>query len=357
MKVWSYLALALFIAQTERAPGISPGVMRQLGDSIADTVEKVMPAVVVVRTESVILRPARDPLWGDVYGIPEKLAGQGSGVIIDAEGYVLTSQHVIADARQVEVVLNDGAKFPAVIVGRDRLTDLAVLRIDAPGRRFVPAEAGDSDRLRVGEFVIAVGSPFSLGSSVTAGIVSQKGRAIGRLPYEDFIQTDAPINPGNSGGPLVDADGRVVGICAAIQTAGPFAGGNIGIGFAVPANLAMRIAESIIRTGVAERPWLGIQMLDIAEAPAGRFPAGEHGVLVGRVLDNTPAARGGLKTGDIILEVDGQAVTAGREVQRLVFKHRIGEIIKLRVRRGERESLFEIVSDRMPELDGPVFQQ
>ncbi|HOW96958.1 MAG TPA: trypsin-like peptidase domain-containing protein [Kiritimatiellia bacterium] len=339
-----------FWAWTALAAG--PSAARQFGAEVADAVERVMPAVVVVRTEATVYHPARDMFFGTLYGIPERLAGQGSGVIVRPDGYVLTSHHVIAGAEQVEVVLDDGTKYPADLVGRDPLTDLAVLKIKAPAEtKFTAIEPGDSDALRVGEFVIAVGSPFSLDSSVTLGIVSQKGRSVGRLPYEDFIQTDASINPGNSGGPLVDVDGRMVGINAMIQTGGPMVQGSIGIGFAVPVNLAMRVAEQLIERGEVERPWIGIQMGEVDDSPlARRSVRREAGVRVLEVFNNTPASRVGMAEGDLIIKVNGVAVATPRAVQREIFKRRAGETITLEVQREDKAMAFEIVTDTMPDF-------
>jgi len=346
-------SLSVFLAVALNAPGVGPGVARQLSEEIADAVARVMPSVVVIRTEAVVIRRARDIFFGYIYGIPERLAGQGSGVIITKDGYVLTSNHVITPAEKIEVVLSDGRKFPARVVGRDPQTDLAVLKIDAPaGVEFVPAEAGDSDRLRVGEFVIAIGSPFSLQSSVTLGIVSQKGRSIGLLPYEDFIQTDAPINPGNSGGPLIDVDGKVVGINSLIQTAGPYSQGNIGIGFAVPINLAMSVANSIIRYGKVERPWIGILPENMDPAVIRGMLGGEHGVLVARVLDGTPAEKSGLKEGDVIVKVDGKPVKSVRELQRAILEHSVGDVVELRVRRGDQRVTLKVKTAPMPDFRG-----
>ena len=182
-------------------------VARKIGEEIADAIEKVMPSVVVVRTEAIHHHISRDTFWGYLYSVPRRLVGQASGVIISKDGYVLTSNHVIQNAQEIEVVLHDGTLYSARLIGRDEATDLAVLKIDAEGITFAPIEAADSDEVRVGELAVAIGSPFSLSSSVTIGIISQKGRSIGLLPYEDFIQTDASINPGNSGGPLVDVEG------------------------------------------------------------------------------------------------------------------------------------------------------
>ncbi len=337
------LAMAFAFCAATAALAVSANVARELGNAFADAVEKVMPSVVVVRTQSVVVHPARDAWFGTLYGIPERLAGQGSGVILTKDGYVLTSHHVIEDAEQVEVALPDGTKYTALIIGRDAATDLAVLKIQAPdGVTFPPVEIGDSDKLRVGEFAIAIGSPFSLDSSVTVGIVSQKGRSVGLLPYEDFIQTDASINPGNSGGPLVDAEGRMIGINSMIQTGSPYSRGSVGIAFAVPANMAMRVADSIIKTGSADRPWLGMHLTDADRA--------KPGVLVAEVFGNTPAARCGIRPGDLILTVDGQSVIEPRDVQREVFKRQVGEAVRLDVRRGGQSMQFEIVTEKMPDF-------
>jgi serine protease Do len=340
------ISLALLISLVCRAFAASPNVARELGNAFADAVERVMPSVVVVRTEATVYHAARDLFFGQIYGIPERLAGQGSGVILSKDGYVLTSDHVIRNAEQIEVVLHDGTKFPADLVGHDPMSDLAVLKIRAPtGASFKAIVPGDSDKIRVGEFAIAIGSPFSLNSSVTVGIVSQKGRSVGLLPYEDFIQTDASINPGNSGGPLTDVEGQMIGINAIIQTGGPYSEGNIGIGFAVPANLAMRVAESLIRSGKVERPWLGLNLRSLDKTVEV-----DAGVLVGEVFRDTPAIRCGLAQGDIIVKIDGQPVYETRDVQRLVFKHRVGDTVKLEVRRDGKKILFEIVTERMPEI-------
>ncbi len=347
----SALVTAVVLFPAGWAAAVSPNAARMMGDAIADAVEKVMPSVVVVRTEAVVYHAARDLFFGYIYGIPERLAGQGSGVIITDDGYVLTSFHVINAAERIEVVLNNGTKYPAKVVGRDPQTDLAVLKIQAPkGTKFTPVEAGDSDKLRIGEFVIAVGSPFSLQSSVTLGIVSQKGRSIGLLPYEDFIQTDAPINPGNSGGPLVDVDGRLVGINSLIQTAGRYSQGNIGIGFAVPANLAMRVARSIIKNGRVERPWIGILPQELDPDVGRRVFGGARGVMVGRVLPDTPAARAGLLAGDLIVRVDDTPVRTVRELQRTILRHNVGDELHLLVRRAASEVKVDLQTARMPDF-------
>lgn len=298
---------------------------RQFGDAIADAVEKVMPSVVVVRTEAVQYKIKRD-FFGFAYQVPEQLAGEGSGVIIDERGYVITSRHVLLGSRQIEVVLNDGTKLPATLVGHDETTDLAVLKIKAEGVDCPAVEFGDSDAVRVGEVSIAIGSPFSLQSSVTVGHISQKGRRVEILPYEDFIQTDAAMNEGNSGGPLIDVDGRLIGINAAIQT--DAAERAVGIAFAVPSNLAMVIAKSLIESGTHEWPWVG--------AAFGKTAA--HAT-VAQVWRDTPAAEAGMLPGDVILGVDGVEVKDGFDIYRIIFNHSVGERLRFSVIRGEGQEL------------------
>ena len=228
--------------------GINPA--RQYSDALANAVEKVMPSVVVIRTEKVGYRKVPQDIFGFRYGfVQEQLAGEGSGVIIGERGYVLTSWHVLegADSRSVEVVLNNGTKLPAQYIGHDKSADLAVLKITGAEASWAAVEWGDSDELRVGEVVIAIGSPYSFQSSVTVGNVSQKGRRIHLLPYEDFIQTDASITAGNSGGPLIDVDGRLVGINTAVLIQAKEEG--VDIGFSTPSNLASVIAKALIEKG------------------------------------------------------------------------------------------------------------
>jgi serine protease Do len=319
----------------------SPGVAKAMGSAVADVVEQVMPSVVVVRTEATRYRIAQDWFFGQFYRVPERLAGLGSGVIITKDGYVLTNRHVVDEAQQIEVVFSDGSKFGARLVGEDPHTDLAVLKIEKAGdRTFQALQAGDSDALRVGEFVMAIGSPFSLSGSVTLGIVSQKGRAIGALPYEDFIQTDAAVNRGNSGGPLVDMEGRLVGINTMIQTAG-HSEGNVGISFAIPINLAMNVAQSLMKDGKWRRPWIGIVMDDT-----------DRGVAVARVAPDSPAARAGLQEGDVIRSVDGVETDSPRDVQRAIMNRRAGETVRIAVERNGAFVSTELTTDAMP---APLF--
>lgn len=317
--------------------GPAPGPVRRLGDEIAAAVERVLPSVVVVRTEAVSYQFARDSWWGHIYSLPRRLAGQGSGVIIAPDGHVLTCHHVISEAEEIEVVLNDGTLYPARLVGCDPSSDLAVLKIEGEKKDFAAIEAADSDRVRVGEFAVAIGSPFALSGSVTPGIVSQKGRSVGLLPYEDYIQTDASINVGNSGGPLVDIEGRMIGINNAITTAGPLARGNLGIGFAVPSNLAMEVARGLIERGRYDRPRLGVRLGQLNPAAAYRILGEETGVFIDSVLPGSPAEEAGVLDGDIILAIDGEAVTTIVEVQQAVLKHDFDEPVAVKVLRRGRE--------------------
>jgi S1-C subfamily serine protease len=281
-------------------------VAREFSNAIADAVEKVMCSVVVVRTEKT------EDTWktfnADPLGVfqmralvPEQLAGEGSGVIIDEMGYVLTSWHVIDSAESISIVLNDGTKIMATEIGHDAATDLAVLKFEPKAPLCPPVEFGNSDAVRVGEVAIAIGSPFSLQSSVTVGHISQKGRRVKILPYEDFIQTDAAINEGNSGGPLIDVDGRLIGVNAAIKTDAETRG--VGIAFAVPSNLAMRIAKSLIETGKHDWPWVGCFFQDVGTDYSKIFRGAS--VVISNVFRDSPAARRGLQPGTAVFAVDG----------------------------------------------------
>ncbi len=333
--------LILLPSGTAAETTLSANPLRAFGNHIADVVEQALPSVVVIRTEAIRYRLGRDFFFGHLYRVPEQTAGQGSGVIISPDGFVLTSNHVVDNAQQIEVVLDDGTVYPARLVGGDSHTDLAVVRIIADqDTRFTPIEYGDSDALRVGEVVIAIGSPYNLHSTVTMGIVSQKGRVIGMLPYEDFIQTQAPINPGNSGGPLVDADGRMVGINAAIHGGGARATGNIGIGFAVPVNLAIRVAGSLIDTGEIRHPWIGILMEPVLE-----------GVGVEEVFRNSPAEAAGVQRGDVITHIAHRPVTSPLEVRRAIFQHAEEEAVMVTVTRNGVQKDLNVQPEAMPDFN------
>jgi serine protease Do len=274
--------------------------------------------------------------------------GQGSGVIVSTEGYILTNNHVVEGADEVTVRLHDDREFTAEIVGTDPKTDLAVLRIDA--HDLQPARLGDSDALRVGEWVVAAGNPFGLTASVTSGIVSAKGRAnVGITDYEDFIQTDAAINPGNSGGPLLDLDGEVVGINTAIVTR---TGGAMGIGFAIPINMARSIMESLIADGRVVRGWLGVGIQRLTPDLAASFGyEGRGGVLVTEVNDDTPASRAGMRSGDIVVSFDGKPVESMERFRADVAATRPGRRVEFEVFRDGRRVDLQV---EIGELDANV---
>ena len=282
----------------------------------------------------------RDPFFRRFFGgpaQPEPQIAAGSGVIVDAKnGYVMTNAHVVKDAREVLVTLKDNRRLPAKLVGADPGTDIAVVRVDP--KNLVDVKFGDSDALQVGDFVIAIGNPFGLGQTATSGIVSALGRSgLSMEGYEHFIQTDASINPGNSGGALVNLRGELVGINSAII--GP-AGGNVGIGFAVPSVLARAVMDQLIRFGEVRRGRLGISMQEVA---------GGEGAQVAEVQAGSPAAQAGLRTGDVIVALNGRPVRGGAELRARLGVIPVGESVELTVQRGKETHELKA---RIGELDG-----
>ncbi|MCD4814181.1 DegQ family serine endoprotease [bacterium] len=330
--------------------------------SFADVAEQAGPAVVNISTVRIVQSPFSTPqnMFGDpsmqeffehffgpqVYrnAPPQKSTSLGSGVIVAQEGYVLTNNHVVEKADEILVKLKDGKEYKAKLVGSDASTDLAVLKLS--GRKKWPSvEMGDSDKVRVGDWVIAMGSPFGLEQTVTSGIISAKGRTIGRGPYDEFIQTDASINPGNSGGPLIDMSGNVIGINTMIVSR---SGGSLGIGFAIPVNMAKRIYNDIRNTGAAQRGWLGIYIQELTPQLARQFKVGKiQGVLLSAVVENGPADRAGMRPKDIIVSFNGRKVATPNELQRLVAKTRKKEKIWVTVlRSGSRKRLKIKIGDQ-----------
>jgi serine protease Do len=269
--------------------------------------------------------------------------GSGSGFIIRGDGVILTNNHVVENAKQITVTLGDGRELEAKVMGRDPKTDLAVLKIDSAGT-LPTARLGDSDALRVGDWVVAIGNPFGLSDTVTAGIVSAKGRTIGAGPYDDFIQTDAPINPGNSGGPLLDERGDVVGINTMIYSQ---SGGNVGIGFAIPINLAKQLVPELETSGHVTRAWLGvtIQKLtpDLAESLGVSPP---HGALVAEVTKDGPAAAAGIAPGDVITHYDGKVVDEHAALPMLVASTAVGKRVPVEVVRDGSVRTIEVTVAR-----------
>ncbi|HEY8074155.1 MAG TPA: trypsin-like peptidase domain-containing protein [Labilithrix sp.] len=303
----------------------------KLSDAFVSVAEKVSPSVVQIevtaRDENAdqILR-----FFGQHQDSPIA-HGTGSGVIYTADGAILTNNHVIDHALSINVRLRDGRLLAAKLVGRDPATDLAVIKVEATG--LTAAKVGDSDAARVGEWVVAIGSPFGLGYTVTTGVLSAKGRGgLGMNQIEDYLQTDASINPGNSGGPLCDLDGRVLGINTMIV------GRGTGIGFAVPSSLAKRVADQLLKNGKVQRPWIGVGIQDLTPELASSLKVDARGgVLVNNVNDGGPAQKANIKPGDIIASVAGKKVGDGRELVREIIAHDVGQSVTLEiVRDGHR---------------------
>lgn len=319
----------------------------QVVPDFADLAAAVMPAVVSISVTGEVAAAVPPQFRGTPY---ERLyrdrrrvvRSSGSGFIIDPAGLIATNNHVVGEARQVTVRLTDGTELPARVVGADELTDLAVIRVEA--RRPLPHVAwGNSGAVRIGQWVLAAGSPFGLGGSVTKGIVSAIGREIGAGPFDDFIQTDAPINPGNSGGPLFNVAGEVIGVNTAIYSP---TGAYAGIGFAVPANLARGVIEQLRAGRAVERGWLGAALRE-PEAGAGETATG-RGVEVVEVVAGGPAARAGLAPGDRVLALEGTPIGSARELVRSVAGKPPGERVTLEVLRRGRAEAVEVRLGRRP---------
>jgi serine protease Do len=323
--------------------------------TLAPLVREVTPSVVNISVRGRVKEDNplyRDPLFRQFFDVPEQLEREihatGSGVIVDAErGYVLTANHVVAQVSTVQVTVKDGRQFTARLVGRDPGTDIAVLRIDgASGLKSMAM--GDSDRLEVGDFVLAVGNPFGLGQTVTFGIVSALGRTgLGKQGYEDFIQTDAPINPGNSGGGLVDVQGQLVGINTAILSPG---GGNVGIGFAVPINMARRVMEQIVQSGHVRRGQIGIRLADRDLAKGGTWQASATaGAVVAEIVPGSPAEQAGIRKGDIVIAVDDVPVRSAAQLRNHVGLTPVGRLVRLTLER--RGAAAPIVVEVRPTVE------
>ena len=324
-----------------------------------EVAKKVKPSVVAIRSErTVTVGPGvgEDFFKGTPFedffkqhgGPPSKRKqmGEGSGVIVNAQGDILTNYHVVAGADKISIHLFDGRELKGTVRGTDSRTDLAVVHVEAAG--LPVATLGDSDKLQVGEWAIAVGSPFGLEETLTVGVISAKGRSgLGTGNYEDFIQTDASINPGNSGGPLVNIDGEVIGINAMIIQPGQ------GIGFAIPINLAKTIMVELIKTGKIIRPWVGIGLQDITSELMKFFNLKEKaGALISQVYAGSPAEKAGLKAGDVVIEIDGVKVTNSQDVVREVLKKQVGQKVNFVILREGKRIEVSLTTAQMPEKIG-----
>ena len=324
--------------------------------SFADLAEKLMPSVVNISTTTTVTTrsnpfpfefPPGSPfedMFKD-YGTPQKrqTSALGSGFIIDEKGIVITNNHVIQGAEDVFVRVNGEKNIKAKVIGADPGMDLAVLQIESD-QKFTPVKFGDSDTARIGDWVIAIGNPFGLGGTVTAGIISARNRSIGLSRYEDYIQTDASINQGNSGGPLFNMNGDVVGINTAILGQS----GSIGIGFAIPSNSAQKVINQLIEFGETKRGWLGVRIQTVTKDIADVEKLDEpRGALVASVAENSPSDKGGIKAGDIILEFDGKKINEMGQLPRIVAETEVGKKVKLKVWRNKREITKEIILGRL----------
>jgi serine protease Do len=332
--------------------------------SFAPIVKRVAPGVVkiVVTTKATNVSAPEgfgfnDPFWrhffGDQFGrqMPNhqfntpREHGLGSGVIVTKDGYILTNNHVVDNADEVKVTLQDGREFTAKVIGRDPKSDVAVIKIDAKDLPVVPM--ADSDKAQVGDIVLAIGNPFGVGQTVTTGIVSATGRGnLGIEDYEDFIQTDAAINPGNSGGALVDAEGRLIGINTAIYSR---SGGNQGIGFAIPSDLARNVMDSLIQYGHVTRGYLGVMIQDVTPELAKEFRLKEMtGALVGDVVAKGPADKAGFKDGDVVLDWNGKKVTDSRHLKLTVGETKPGTTVPVRILRDGSSKTLEVTVQQQP---------
>ena len=329
---------------------------RSAPNSFADLAERLMPSVVNISTTQTVTTnsnsfpfqfPPGSPfedMFKD-FGTPQERQAYalGSGFIIDEKGIVITNNHVIQNAEDILVRVNGDEEYKAKIIGKDPLSDIAVLQIESDDK-FIPVKFGNSDKSRIGDWVIAIGNPFGLGGTVTSGIISARNRSIGLARYEDFIQTDASINQGNSGGPLFNMNGDVIGINTAILGQS----GSIGIGFAIPSNSAVKVINQLIEFGETKRGWLGVRIQivtkEIAEAEQLDKP---RGALIVSVADKSPSDKGGIIAGDIILEFDGKIINEMKELPLIVAQTEVGKTVNVKVWRNKREVIKKITLGRL----------
>jgi len=369
---FSLVIILLIFPTTNSNSKLIPG-------SFADLAEKLMPSVVNISSTQTIKTSSNpfpfefppgspfEDMFKDFNGPTERKAtALGSGFIIDEKGIVVTNNHVIQGAEDIIVSVNGSTEYKAKVIGTDPYMDLAVLEIKAD-EKFIPVSFGDSDKARVGDWVIAIGNPFGFGGTVTSGIISSRNRDIGLTRYDDFIQTDASINQGNSGGPLFNLDGKVIGINTAIIA--PGSSGSIGIGFAIPSNPASKVIGQLIKFGETKRGWLGVRIQEvtkeIAEVEKLKNP---EGALVASVSEGSPAEKAGIKAGDIILEFDGKKVDTMRTLPKLVAQTKVGKKVILQIWRNQKliskkvllgrlESSTEFKAEKKPEPDKSEYKK
>ncbi|MCE9522526.1 MAG: Do family serine endopeptidase [Alphaproteobacteria bacterium] len=335
--------------------------------NLADIVERVSPAVVSLKAK--VTEPVADgedeelenvpPNLRDLFekfrkqapGKPKPQRGevQGSGFVIESSGYVVTNNHVVANATEIEVTFSDTKKYKAKLIGRDELTDVALLKIEG-SKSFPTVKFADDSHIRVGDWILAVGNPFGLGGTVTAGIVSARGRdEVGGTQYTDYLQLDAAINRGNSGGPTFDMNGNVIGMNTAIFSP---SGGSVGIGFAIPSSTIQRVVADLKRSGAVTRGWLGVQIQSLSEDSADALGLRDtNGALVGEVIDGSPAEKAGIKQGDVVLKMNGTPIKDNRDLSRKVAALQVGQTAAFTVWRDNKETSFNVTIAKRPGED------
>lgn len=352
------LGTALAVAQV----GTASPVVAQGPDSVADLASGLLGAVVNISTSQSVAEEGEGPLpqvpegspfqelFEDFYKNREggesnsKVNSLGSGFVIDPTGFIVTNNHVIENADDIEVIFSDGSKLKAKLIGTDTKTDLSVLKVEPP-QPLTSVKFGDSKKMRIGDWVMAIGNPFGLGGSVTVGIISASGRNINAGPYDNFIQTDAAINKGNSGGPLFNMSGEVIGINTAIISP---SGGSIGIGFAVPTELAENIVQQLIEFGETRRGWLGVRIQPVSDEVAESLKIGRaRGALISGIVEGGPVANGPIKVGDIVTSFNGRAIVETRDLTRIVAESPIGEPLDVVILRDGQEQSVKVTLGRL----------
>jgi serine protease Do len=364
--LWQWLAVGLVAFGVLAAAAVQA---REAPQSFADLAEKLSPSVVNVSTTQVVRERERsgrpempqfppgspfEDFFKEFFDKqrpdrgPRKATSLGSGFIIDGEGLVVTNNHVIADADEINVILHDGTSLKAEVVGRDAKTDLALLRVKSK-TPLTAAKWGSSDEARIGDWVLAIGNPFGLGGTVTAGIISARARDIQSGPYDDFIQTDASINRGNSGGPLFNMKGEIVGINTAIFSP---SGGSIGIGFAIPSTLAKNVIEDLRKHGKTRRGWLGVRIQSVNEEISESLGLkNTDGALIAGVNEGGPAAKGGIKAGDVVLKFDGKRIAEMRRLPRVVAETPIGKEAEVQIWRDGKPLTLKVIVGELDESE------